>query len=109
MRIQNPVAHHPILSGVKFAIIIFLVPLYSNGLGFGDASFWSWYGWFVMAFYPIEILCLLLFVTGNSGNIDSDIEHYSDQFYYYEPYYYGGVPYIYDVTNPHTAPFLPYY
>lgn len=105
MRIQNPVTHHPFLSGIKIAILFFLVPFYNNGMAIGNADFWSWYGWVVAVFYPLEILCFILFFTGNKNKIDNTRD-YGDQPLLYAPYDGNcGSPYIYDITNPNTPPF----
>lgn len=91
MKIQNPITHHPLLSGVKFAVVFVLVPLILN------VSVSSWYALVAIAFYPIEILCLLLFITGNKDHIDST-EDFNREW--------GSYQYV---NNPHPYPPFPYF
>ena len=115
MHIKNPINHYPVLSGIKLAVLFFLVPLYNQGSLFGSSEFWSWYGWVVALLYSVEILCLILFITGNGDKVDNSQEYYFyddyfyDQTFVYMPYgsYGYGASYINDITNIHTAPFTP--
>lgn len=99
MRIQNPITHHPLISGVKFAIFFLLLPIYNNGMSLGGVDFWSWYSIVIIVFYPIEILCAFLFITGHRAFIDSTRD-YDDEVFVYIPYH-SNSPYIYDITNEH--------
>lgn len=99
MRIQNPITHHPLMSGVKFAIFFLLLPIYNNGMSLGNADFWSWYSIVIALFYPLEIICALLFIIGKNNFIDNTRD-YDDQVFVYSPYY-SNSPYMHDITNEH--------
>ena len=111
MQIQNPLIHHPFLSGIKLVFLFILFPLFMNSLSMGDAEFWGWYGWVIAFFYPFEIICVVLFVLGGRRWIDSTVyyyEDYSEDYFFYSTYEPPAplAPYlVVDQSDPYHHPF----